>query len=261
MSIRPKLSTNDSDSSEKNSILRALTPDDHARVMEHATVVPLRLRQDLIEAGEPIRYVWFPQSGMLSIVNDMEDEKTTIEVGVIGREGVAGLTLFHGEKTQPCRILVQVAGEAKRMPAEAFEELAREIPALTDILHRYTLALMNQGSQQVACNRLHSLEQRCAKWLLTTHDHLDHQELPLTQEFLAIMLGVRRPGVTVAAQSLQDAGLIRYRRGRIAVTDRLGLESVACECYRRIREDYERLLGDVMIPRAAGPEARLAHIA
>ena len=251
---RPKLSREGPDPAEKNSILRALTPDDHARVMEHATSVPLRLRQDLIEPNEPIRYVWFPQSGMLSLVNDMEDGKTTIEVGVMGREGVAGLTLFHGAKTQPCRVLVQVAGEAKRVPAEAFQELAKELPALEKILHTYTLALMNQASQLVACNRLHSLEQRCAKWLLTTHDHLDSQELPLTQEFLAIMLGVRRPGVTVAAQTLQDAGLIKYRRGRIAITDRRGLEMVACECYGRIRADYERLLGDVMIPRASGAD-------
>src|SRR5688500_13607591 len=142
MLTRPKLSRQDPGSSERNSILRSLTPDDHARVMEHATTVPLRLRQDLVEAGEPIRYVWFPQSGMLSIVNDMQDDKTTIEVGVIGREGIAGLTLFHGQKAQPCRILVQVAGEAKRIPAEAFEELAQQIPALNEMLHRFTLAIL-----------------------------------------------------------------------------------------------------------------------
>lgn len=252
----PKAVRRDPGEAERNSLLRALTPDEHARVMEHATTVPLRLRQDLIEPYELIRYAWFPQSGMLSIVTDMEDGNTSIEVGVIGREGVAGLTLFHGAKTQPCRVLVQVAGEAKRVPAEAFQEMAEQLPGLNSILHTYTLARMNQASQQVACNRLHSLEQRCAKWLLTTHDHLDAQEMPLTQEFLAIMLGVRRPGVTVAAQTLQDAGLIKYRRGRIAVTDRRGLEETACECYARIRKDYEKLLGHLMIPRASGPAER-----
>ncbi|MEX1185241.1 MAG: Crp/Fnr family transcriptional regulator [Gemmatimonadaceae bacterium] len=260
METRPKLDHSEAPL-ERNSLLRALSPEDYAKVMEHATTVPLRLRQDLVEPGEAMRYAWFPQSGMLSIVNDMNDGKTSIEVGVIGREGVAGLALFHGRKTQPLRILVQVAGEAKRIPADAFKAVIRHAPTLRDVLHRYTLAVLNQAGQQVACNRLHSLEQRCAKWLLTTHDHMDAQELPLTQEFLAIMLGVRRPGVTVAAQSLQDAGLIKYRRGRITITDRSGLEQIACECYGRIREDYEELLGDFMIPPALALEGQPLRVA
>lgn len=254
MQVRPKPNQTQNGSLEKNSLLRALSSADYEKIAEQAMNVPLRLRQDLIEPGEPMRYVWFPQSGMLSVVNDMEDGKTSIEVGVIGREGIAGLPIFHGRNTQPCRILVQVAGEAKRVPAEAFEAIIPKAPTLRTALHTYSLALMNQASQQVACNRLHSLEQRCAKWLLTTHDHMDTQELPLTQELLAVMLGVRRPGVTVAAQTLQDAGLIKYRRGRITVTDRRGLEKIACECYRRIRSDYEHLLGDVMVPPARSPE-------
>jgi CRP-like cAMP-binding protein len=260
MQTRPKLDQS-ATAPERNSLLRALSPEDYAKVLEHASTVPLRLRQDIVEPGEEMRYAWFPQRGMLSIVNDMNDGKTSIEIGVIGREGIAGLALFHGRKSQPLRILVQVAGEAKRIPADALRELIRHAPTLRDVLHRYTLALLNQAGQQVACNRLHSLEQRCAKWLLTTHDHMDVQELPLTQEFLAIMLGVRRPGVTVAAQSLQDAGLIKYRRGRITITDRGGLEEVACECYGRIREDYEQLLGDVMIPPAAALENHPLQVA
>ena len=261
MLIRPKSTGPESVSSERNSLLRALAPADYQKLMEHAVRVPLRLRQDLIEPGEPMRYVWFPQSGLLSIVNDMDDGKTSIEVGVIGREGMAGLPIFHGHKTQPCRILVQVAGEGTRIPADEFEAVIPRAPSLERMLHTFTLALMNQASQQVACNRLHTLEQRCAKWLLTTHDQMDSQELPLTQEFLAIMLGVRRPGVTVAAQSLQDAGVIQYRRGRISVTNREGLESVACECYRRIRDDYERLLGEFMIPPASVVDGQALHIA
>lgn len=250
MQVRPKSSQAQASSIEKNSLLRALSPADYDKVMQHATTVSLRLKQDLVEPGEPMWYVWFPQTGMLSIVNDMEDGKTSIEVGVIGREGMAGISVFHGRNTQPLRILVQVAGEAKRIPAEAFAAIVDNAPTLQAALHSYSLALMNQASQQAACNRLHSLEQRCAKWLLTTHDHMDARELPLTQEFLAIMLGVRRPGVTVAAQTLQDAGLIKYRRGRITVTDRRGMEKIACECYRRIRANYEELLGDLMIPPA-----------
>lgn len=257
MIVRPKLTAPDPGAGERNSILCSLSPSDYERVMEHAVTVPLRLKQDLVEAGEPISYAWFPQSGMLSIVNDMDDGKTTIEVGVIGREGVAGLPLFHGRNTQPLRIVVQVAGEATRIPAAAFERAIEASPRLRTALHTYTLALMNQAGQQVACNRLHSLEQRCARWLLTTHDHMDAEELPLTQELLAVMLGVRRPGVTVAAQTLQEAGLIRYRRGRIQITDRRGLEKIACECYRRIRDGYEDLLGDAMIPRASASRKAL----
>lgn len=238
----------ESDSGERNSLLLAIPHAEYERVNAEATLVPLKLRQDLMEPHEAFRYVWFPQSGMLSLVNDMQDDKTSIEVGIIGREGFAGVHIVQGLESQPLRIMVQVAGEAKRIPVERFVAIMEQAPVFKAMLKRYTAALLNQASQQVACNRLHSLEQRCAKWLLTTHDHLDSAELPLTQELLAIMLGVRRPGVTVAAQALQDAGLIRYRRGRIAVTDRLGLEKVACECYRRIRADYEGILGPVMIP-------------
>lgn len=260
MQTRPKLDHPER-ALERNSLLRALSPEDYAKVVEHAVTVPLRLRQDLIEPGEAVRYAWFPQRGMLSIVNDMNDGKTSIEVGVIGRDGVAGLGLFHRRETQPLRVLVQVAGEAKRIPADAFRAVIQQAPTLRDVLHSYTLALLNQAGQQVACNRLHSLEQRCAKWLLTTHDHMDTQELPLTQELLAIMLGVRRPGVTVAAQTLQDAGLIKYRRGRIAITDRRGLEQTACECYGRIREDYEELLGDFMVPSGDASDERPMRVA
>lgn len=246
---------------ERNSLLLALPAGEYEQVVAHATTVPLRVRQDIIVPGAPVRYVYFPQSGLLSIVNDMVEHNATIEVGVIGREGMAGLSLFHASAIQPMRVLVQVAGEAKRISAEAFTTLlAGDVPKLKSVLHLFTLAVMNQASQQAACNRLHSLEERCAKWLLTTHDNMESPELPLTQEFLAVMLGVRRPGVTVAAQTLQLAGLIRYRRGRINITDRHGLEELSCECYRRIRDDYERLLGDLMVP-AAGLRAVVARIA
>ncbi|MGI9139945.1 MAG: Crp/Fnr family transcriptional regulator [Gemmatimonadaceae bacterium] len=248
-------------SAERNSLLLSLPPEEYEKVIVRATTVPLKVREDLITAGEPVRYVYFPQSGLLSIVNDMKADDMSIEVGVIGREGMAGLSLFHGSDTQPMRVLVQVAGEAKRISAADFIELLEgEMPQLKANIHLFTLAVLNQASQQAACNRLHSLEERCAKWLLTTHDNMESPELPLTQEFLAVMLGVRRPGVTVAAQTLQLAGLIRYKRGRINITDRRGLEELSCECYRRIREDYERLLGDFMIP-AAGLRAVVARTA
>ena len=261
MLIRTRSPRLDAQSPERNSLLRAIPQDEYGRFVADTATVPLRLRQDVIEPDEPIRYVYFAQSGMFSVVNDMREDNTSIEVGVLGREGFTGVALLHGVDSQPCRVLVQVAGEAKRLPTEKFLSLLEELPALRVMLHRFASAQMNQGSQQVACNRLHSLEQRCAKWLLTTHDHMDSRELPLTQEFLAVMLGVRRPGVTVAAQTLQDAGLIRYKRGRISIADRVGLEKVACECYERIREDYERLLGEFMIPRARSPEERVPQLA
>ena len=251
----------DSAAPECNSLLRAIPKDEYDRFIAETTTVPLRLRQDIIEPQEPIRYAYFPQSGMLSIVNDMRDDDTSIEVGVCGREGFSGVPLLHGVGTQPFRVLVQVAGEAKRISADAFVSVLQETPTFTAMLHRYANALMNQSSQQVACNRLHTLEQRCAKWLLTTHDHMSSGELPLTQELLAVMLGVRRPGVTVAAQALQNAGLIQYKRGRIGVSDRGGLEKMACECYGRIREDYEHLLGQFMIPRGVGAEQKTMQVA
>lgn len=246
---------------ERNALLRSIPRDEYDRVTSQATTVPLRHRHDLVASGERFREVLFPQSGMLSVVNDMLAPKNTIELAVIGREGFMGVPLLHGVYSQPWRVLVQVPGEAKRVAADTFLTLVKECPTLSLMLHRYAAALANQTSQQVACNRLHALEQRCAKWLLTTHDHLDSQELPLTQEFLAVMLGVRRPGVTVAAQALQEAGLIRYRRGRISVTDRGGLEKLACECYERIRQDYERLLGEFMVPRASTTRDRAPKLA
>lgn len=243
---------------EQNSLLRSLPPDEYEKVEAETTIVPLTLRRNVIEANEPIDNVWFVESGLLSIVNDLQEPPTSIEVGTIGREGFAGTSLLHGVDEQPCRVMVQISGHAKRVRAEKFVALLEECPALARITKRFASAAANQASQQVACNRLHTLEQRCARWLLSTHDHMHSQELPLTQEFLSVMLGVRRPGVTVAAQTLAAAGLISYRRGSITITDRAGLEKLSCECYRSIRADYEKLLGVYMIPPGQRPESRPA---
>lgn len=244
------------DSTERNALLLSLPKDEYDKVDAEAVVMPLALGRDLIEASEPIRHVWFLQSGLASVVNDIRQPETSIEVGVIGREGFVGASLLHGVNEQPCRVMVQVAGRAKRVPADKFLALLEECPALATIAHRFAAAAANQASQQVACNRLHTLVQRCSRWLLATHDHMDTPVLPLTHGFLAIMLGVRRPGVTVAAQELAAAGVITYRRGAITILDRAGLENFSCECYGRIRADYERLLGEHMIP-----PGQIAHVA
>lgn len=157
--------------------------------------------------------------------------------------------------------MVQASGEATRVPVGAFGKALDECPVLWAIVQRYTMAVLSQIAQIAACNRLHTLEQRAAKWMLTTHDHMDGDELRVTHEMLALMLGVRRPGMTVAAQALSAAGLITYRRGLITIVDRRGLEKLSCECYRRIRGDYEELIGEVMIPSGGARETAVELLA
>jgi CRP-like cAMP-binding protein len=190
----------------------------------------------------PIPYVWFIERGVASVIRAMQDG-TLIEVSVIGNEGMVGLPVFLGAERTPSQALVQVPGAGLRMQATLFR---REVPAgspLHDLLHRYTQTLINQMAQGMVCNRLHSIAQRCARWLLLTHDRVDSDQFPLTQQFLAHMLGVRRASVSTVASTLQKAGLIRYSRGVITILDRPGLEAAACECYRIIQAEYDRLLG------------------
>lgn len=259
MRILPPARSPSQPRSETNSLLRALPEFEYQKVMAEASFVRLTQGQELVRGNEKIDYVWFPQAGMVSLVKDLDAERTSIEVGSVGREGVVGLPVAHGVLSQSSQAIVQASGEATRIPAAAFGKALDECPVLWAIVQRYTIALLSQVLQLAACNRMHTLEQRCAKWMLTTHDHMDGSELRVTQEILALMLGVRRPGVTVAAQALASAGLITYRRGRITVVDRVGLEKVSCECYQKIRDDYEKLLGDVMIPPGTvpGPAMRL----
>ena len=166
-----------------------------------------------------------------------------MEMATIGREGMVGLPIFLEADTMPSRAFGQVPGGALRITAAAFTEEIKRNGPLVRVLNRYTLALFNQVAQTTACNRVHLLEQRCARWLLQTHDRVASDQFLLTQEFLAQMLGVRRSGVSAAAGLLQKAGLIRYARGRITVLDRPGLESAACECYGVIKREFDRLLG------------------
>jgi CRP-like cAMP-binding protein len=171
-------------------------------------------------------------------------EEGAVEVGTIGFEGFAGLPLLLDDDRMPTRAFVQLTGSSFRMQAAIFQQSLDGNPVFERLLNRHSLALFNQAAQSVACNRLHTLESRCARWLLMTHDRMRMEPFTLTHEFLSYMLGVHRPAVTLAAGVLQRAGLIRYTRGKVTVLDRAGLEAVACSCYEVTRKNYERLLGN-----------------
>jgi CRP-like cAMP-binding protein len=176
---------------------------------------------------------------MISMVSTMDND--TVEVGTVGREGMVGLPILLYAESMPTRAFVQVEGAAQRITADGFRAALREGTDLAPLLYRYAQTLFDQVAQSVACNRLHDLEERCARWILMTHDRVGEDQVPLRQQFLAEMLGVHRPAVTLAAGALQRAGLIRYHRGIIEVLDRSGLEEAACPCYRIIRRSFERL--------------------
>ena len=180
---------------------------------------------------------------MISLVTYLEDGPS-VEIATVGREGMVGISLFLETATVAWRAFGQVPGKALRIRAETFREEVDRNGALVRLLKRYTQALLSQVAQSSACNCVHTIEQRCARWLLQTHDRVGSDHYPLTQEFLAQMLGMRRSSVSQAAGGLQKAGLIRYVRGRITVLDRAGLEAASCECYAIIRREFERLLGN-----------------
>jgi CRP-like cAMP-binding protein len=226
-----------------NRLLDALAPQERSRLAGEVEEVQLELKQRLCEAGGRIDSVYFPLTAVVSMLNDA-DGSGGVEIATIGNEGLVGVSLSWDAITlNPAEFLqVQVPGVALRMDAEVFVRDFSQGNGLTDIVHRYTQAFVSQLSQQVACNGLHSIEERCARWLLLTHDRVGSNDFPITQEFLAQMLGVRRPSVTVVAGILQQAGFIRYRRGIVQITDRSGLEEASCECYRVLREVFDRLL-------------------
>lgn len=225
-----------------NRLLGTLPPEEMEILRPHLTEVPLIFRERLYEAGEPIRHVWFPNSGVVSMVTELA-EGDPVELATIGPEGMVGIALILGSERMENIAFNQIAGDALRMDAAQFRSSLERCPALHRLLLRYTAALMQQISQGAACNRMHTVEERCARWLLMTHDRVYKPNFLLTQEFLGQMLGVRRPTVSLAAGMLQKAGLIHYSRGEITICDREGLEAAACECYEVIRKEFERLVG------------------
>jgi CRP-like cAMP-binding protein len=223
-------------------VLAGLPRSELADILPRMELCSLEHRQMLIEANEPIPYVHFPLSGVVSLVIATVNG-ASVEVAMIGNEGMVGLPVLFGADTAPIGALVQVPGEALRMSAPAFREQVEVRGPLLRRLQLHAEALFFQAAQSVTCMRHHSVGQRCARWLLTAHDRVGEDAFPLTQDALSQMLGVRRASVSAAAARLQDQGLIRYRRGIMTIIDRAGLERVSCECYRIISAEYERLLG------------------
>jgi CRP-like cAMP-binding protein len=225
----------------ENHLLAILPREALARLQPHLESVALAFRERLYAPNEPISQVYFPCSAVVSLVLPL-DGGAVIEVATVGNEGMLGLPAFLGAGSVPDEAFCQVPGQALRLGAQILRQETAGGGPLHDVLLRYTQGLMNQISQSAACNRAHSIDERCARWLLMTHDRAGRDRFPLTQEFLAQMLGVRRAGVSAAASILQRAGFIRYSRGMMTITDRPGLESAACGCYRIVRDEFERLL-------------------
>ena len=198
-------------------------------------------KQVLHEPGDVLKHVYFPTSAVVSMVSAME-EGFSIEVATMGHEGMVGIGVFLGFEKAFAKAIVQAPGEAFKMRTDVFRSEADRVQAFAMVLRRYTHVLLVQISRSGGCNSLHSLEARYARWLLAMHDRSKTDELPLTQEFLGDMLGVRRPSVSVVAAKLQKSGLIGYNRGRIKIIDRARLEKTACECYQILKEEYDRLL-------------------
>ena len=228
----------------RNRLLTALPAEVLAQVRPHLEMVRMAQRDRLFEPEVPIRYVYFPETAVVSLVSSLR-HGGTVEVGTAGHEGMAGLPAFLGDDTSSVLAFVQIPGIIGRMNTETFLQFAAVPGPLHKMILRYTQAFLTQVAQTAACNGAHLVDQRCARWLLMTHDRVDGDEFPLTHEFLAFMLGVRRAGVTVAMRGLQDAKLIRYTRGRIGIVDRPGLEAASCECYAVVRAHFERLLPPV----------------
>jgi CRP-like cAMP-binding protein len=225
-----------------NQILAALPLVEYQRIATHLKPVDLVSGEILLEPNEPIQKIYFPQRAMISLVSIMMDGSTT-EIGLIGNEGMIGLSGILGGNSTISRTIVQVSGTALEVPAEVIRQEFQRGEKLHKLLLLYTQALLTQVSQSAACNRQHNIEARLARWLLSVQDCILQNELPLTQEFIANMLGTRRSGVTVAAGLLQQAGIIHYSRGRIMILDQEALEDTACECYHLIQNEFLRLLG------------------
>ena len=229
-----------SPSSIQNRFLRALPPKALKELLRALQPVPLPLKQVLHRPGDRLDFTYFPESGMVSIVILLQDGGT-IEVGTVGNEGVLPIALLLGGEVATSEAMVQLEGTALRMPAEALRQSLDANKVLRQRFARYAHSLHQQVSKTSACNGAHSLQQRFARWLLLARHRIGADELPLTQEFLSMMLAVRRAGVTTAAGGLQQMGLIRYRHGHISVLDPAGLEEVSCECFGRIAAQEARL--------------------
>ena len=227
---------------ERNYLLRALPPAAHAALLPHLEPIQIAQGQFLWRQDEPIRSVYFPRTAIISLLTPMADE-APVESATVGFEGLVGVPVLLGAAATHTQALGQIPGDAARVDAERFREWLAGADGALPFLLRYAQALLEQTAQSVACNRRHAMEERCARWLLATRDRAGSDRFPLTHEFLAAMLGTRRASVTVAAGMLQQAGLIKYSRGKVTILDSERLEEASCECYRVVRAQHARLIG------------------
>lgn len=225
-----------------NKLLAALPAAEYQRLAPHLEQVSLSLKQVLYEPGKPVTAVYFPTAGLISLVSILENG-TTSEIGLVGREGAVGFPAFLGGSFTTSHAIVQISGSALRLNADVLKREFDRGQLLHRLLLLYTQALLTQVSQTAICSGRHRVEQRLARWLLCVRDCVERDELALTQEFIANMLGTRRAGVTAAANALQRSGIIYYSQGKIVILDRLALEASACDCYRLVQDEYIRLLG------------------
>jgi CRP-like cAMP-binding protein len=225
-----------------NHLIAALPEDEFIRLKPNLEPVSLSLGEVIYESGEQLEYIYFPTTAIISLLYIMENGSTA-EIGMAGNDGLVGIALYMGGSTTPSRAIVQSAGNAFRMPSSALKDEFSRGGVFQKVLLRYTQSLMTQISQTAVCNRLHSVEQQLCRWLLINHDLLQTNKLIMTHDLIANMLGVRREGVSIAAGNLQKKGLIKYVRGTITMLDRDALERTACECYRVVKDEYDRLLG------------------
>jgi CRP-like cAMP-binding protein len=236
-SVRPP-----TDRRPNNRLLAALPADAFRRLAPHLKTIAIRTKQVLHKQGEPLRQVYFPNGGVVSITTVLPDG-TTVEAATVGDEGMLGIEAFlSDDAVAPGETLMQVPDtNAEMLSVEAFRREVAKHGALHHLMGRYTQVFIAQMMQTSACNALHQVQQRCARWLLMTHDRMHKQDFNLSHEFLAVMLGVRRPTVSSIAGTLQDAGLIAYRHGRVKVLNRKGLEATSCQCYPIIRSHFNRM--------------------
>lgn len=238
--VFPSQVTNDTE----NKILGALNNNAYQQLFSQLERVTLVQGEVIYEADATVKYVYFPETTVLSMLATMEDGRS-VEVGPVGKEGMVGLRIFLGAETTPDRVIVHIAGTSKRLKASVLKQLVAEKNALTRKLMRYTRMLLAMTARSAACNQLHTLDQQFARWLLTMSDYVGEDDLRLTHDLIALTLGVRRAGITEAANVLKNRGIIASRRNNIRVVEREGLRAAACECYQIIKDEYDELYQDL----------------
>jgi CRP-like cAMP-binding protein len=245
----------------QNHLLAALAPAERERILPHLSLVPMPLGKILYESGDVLRHVYFPTNSIVSLLYVLADGASA-EISVVGNEGLIGIALFMGGETTPSRAIVQSAGYAYRLIGQLLKDEFHRSGQMQLLLLRYTQALITQMAQTAVCNRHHSVDQQLCRWLLLSLDRLSSNQLTMTQELIANMLGVRREGVTEAAGKLHKLGVIRYSRGQITVLDRPQLEQLCCECYAVVKKETDRLLPPPLLKPGGSsrtPSASLPH--